>query len=46
MPTKGGLGQFANLRGGGLARKKGGGIFEGGGGVDTPLHTMPMELFQ
>ena len=31
-------GQFADLRGGGLARK-GGGIFDGGEG-DTPVHTM------
>ena len=33
-----GLGQFADLRGGGLA-KKGGGVFEGREGVDAPLHT-------
>ena len=32
----GGLGQYADLRGG-LARKRGG-AFEGG--VDTPMHTM------
>ena len=38
----GGLGQFVDLRGwGALARKSGGGVvFEGGGGVDTPMHTM------
>ena len=34
----GGLGQFADLKGGGeLGKKEGGGIFEEwGGGVDTP----------
>ena len=40
---KGGLGQFANLKGGGgLTRKRGGGAFEGWmkGVVDTPMHTM------
>ena len=35
------LGQFADLRGGwgggGLGKKEGGGVFEGG---DTPMHTM------
>ena len=29
LPKKGGLGQFVNLRGG-LARKRGDGIFDGG----------------
>ena len=37
MPKKGGLEQFADLRGRGLARKRGG-VFEGG--VDTPMPTM------
>ena len=43
MLKKGGLGQFANLKGGGgLTRKRGGGAFEGWmkGVVDTPMHTM------
>ena len=33
MPKKkgGGLGQFTNLRGGGLGKKEGDGVFEGGG---------------
>ena len=36
----GGVGQFADLRGC-LARKRAGGVFDGGGGgVDTPMHTM------
>ena len=40
LPKKGGLGQFADLRGGGgLARKRGWFFFKGGG-VDTPMHTM------
>ena len=40
LPKKGGgLGQYANLRGG-LARKRGGGVFLRGKGVDTPLHAM------
>ena len=33
----GGLGQFADLRGGAW-QEPGGGVFEGG--VDTPMHTM------
>ena len=39
MPKKEALGEFTNLRGGGLARNRGG-VFEGGGEVDTPMHTM------
>ena len=39
IAKKGGLGQFVDLRGG-LARKRGGGVFEGG--VDTPMHTIDM----
>ena len=35
ITLKGGLGQFANPRGGGLARKK---------GVDTLMHTMKTDL--
>ena len=35
----GGLRQFADLKGGGLARKRGV-VFLKGGGVDTPMHTM------
>ena len=44
MPKKGGLGQFADLGGGGgLTRKRGwGGV--GGGGVDSPMHTMSKEI--
>ena len=45
LPKMGrGLGQFSDLRegGGGLARKRGG-VFEGGRGVDTPIHTMKIE---
>ena len=38
MPKKRGLGQFADLREG-LARTRGW-CFRGGGGVDTPMHTM------
>ena len=30
LPKKGGLGQFAGLRGGGLGKKEGIGVFEGG----------------
>ena len=38
MPKKGGLGQFADLRG---AWQERGGVFQWGeGGVDTPMHTM------
>ena len=44
MPKKGRLGQFANLRGGeggeGGWQEREGGVFEEGGGVDTPMHTM------
>ena len=41
LSKKGGLGQFADLRGGDLARKRGRFFFiRGGGGVDTPMHTM------
>lgn len=36
LPKKGGIGQFADLRG--LGKEEGGGIFEGEG--DTPMHTM------
>ena len=38
----GGLGQFADLKGGGgLARKRGVVFLKGGrGGVDTPMHNM------
>ena len=39
----GGLGQFADLRWG--LGKKDGGVFEGGGGVDTPRHTMDLDFF-
>ena len=39
MIRTGGLGQFSDV-GGGLAKKRGGGVFEGG--VDTPMHTMLM----
>ena len=36
MPKKrGGLGQFADLRGGGLGKKEGGDVFEGGVGFFT-----------
>ena len=35
---RGGLGQSADLRRGCLAKKKGV-VFEGGGGVDAPMHT-------
>ena len=38
MPKKGGLKQFAKLKGG-LARKRGV-VFFREGGVDTPMHTM------
>ena len=38
MPKKGRLGQFAYLRDGGLGKKEGGGVFEGG--VDTLMYTM------
>ena len=39
MPKKGGLGQFADLRG--AWQERGGGVFEwGGGGVDTPMQTI------
>ena len=37
MPKKGGLGQFADLGGGG-GLLRGDGVFEGG--ADTPMHTM------
>ena len=36
---RGGGGQFTNLKGGGLGKKEGGGVFEGGV-VDTTMHTM------
>ena len=41
LPKRWGLGQFPNLRGGGggLAKKRGGGVFDGGRG-DTLMHTM------
>ena len=35
LPKKGGLGQFADLREGGLGKKKEGGVFEGGRYPDT-----------
>ena len=39
LPKKGGLGQFADLRGGERDDKQeGSGVFHGG--VDTPMHTM------
>ena len=44
LPKKVGLGQFADLREGGLGKKEGVGVFEGGGGVDTPMHTMNCKL--
>ena len=34
------LEQFADLRGSGLGKKRGGGIFEVGEGIDTPMLTM------
>ena len=40
MPKEGGIGQFADLRGGGRLGKKEGGVFLRGGGVDTLMHTM------
>ena len=41
LPKKGGggLGQFVDLRGGGLGKKEGV-VFLRGGGVDTPMPTM------
>ena len=39
MPEKGGLGQFADLRGH-LAKKRGVVFLRGCGGADTPMHTM------
>ena len=45
MPKKGGLGQFADLRGGGLGKKEEVGVFEGRGeGVSTLMHTMSCTL--
>ena len=39
---RGGLGQFADVRGGGLTKKIGW-CFRGGGGEgDTPMHTMKL----
>ena len=43
MPKKGGVGQFADLRGGGLGKKWS--VFEWGGGTDTPMHTMNLAIF-
>ena len=37
LPKKGELGQFADLRGGGLCKKEGVAFLRG---VDTPVHTM------
>ena len=45
LPKNGGLGQFADLRGGGLGTKEGSGVFEGEGVADTPMHTM-IAIFQ
>ena len=39
LPKKGALGQFADLKGVGLPKKRRGGVFEWG--VDTPMQTMP-----
>ena len=39
LPKKGRFGQFASLKGG-LGKKEGGGVFKGGRGVDSPMHTM------
>ena len=39
MLKKGGLRQFADLRGGAW-QERGCGVFEGGGGGDTRMHTM------
>ena len=36
LPKKGGLGQFADLRG--AWQERGGGVFERG--IDAPMHTM------
>ena len=46
MPGVAGLGQFANLRGGGLGKKEECGVFEGGGEgiVDTPMHTINLAI--
>ena len=41
MPKKGGLRQFANLKG---LDKKEGDVFEEGVGVKTPMHTMNRKL--
>ena len=41
LPKKGGLGEFADLRG--ELGKKEGGVFLGRWGVDTPMHTMNVE---
>ena len=41
MPQKWGLAQFADLRGA-WQERGGGGVFEGG--VDTPMHIMPVVL--
>ena len=45
MPKKGvGIGQFANLKEGGLGKMEGtGGIFEGGRS-DTPMHAMNLAI--
>ena len=35
-----GFGKFAGLKGSLTKRGGGEGVFEGGGGIDTPMHTM------
>ena len=40
-----GLGEFENLRLGGAWQKRGGGAFEGGGGIiDSPMHNMNLAI--
>ena len=43
LDKKGGLGQFADLKEGGLGKKEGVVFWRG---VDTPMHTMTAELNQ
>ena len=43
ISLKGGLGQFPNLKGG-LAKKRGGSVFEREG-VDSPMHTMDLVFY-
>ena len=45
LPKKrGGLEQFADLRGEGLGKKEGGDVFKEGLGGDTPIHTMNLAI--